>query len=321
MTISLFSDASIDLKRRMLRDYGNKKVIPFTLVLGGGGARGLAHIGVLKALEKNNLTPSLIVGTSMGALVGGMYSQLRSAEAVEEKIRKFLQGDFFKQIGLEQFSDADKKSSHSIWERFATHLKQRYFLSKSMLGTGTFAQKTLLQGMKILLDEGDIHNLPLRFAAVSSDLTTGKEIVFTSGSIITAVAASSAVLGIIAPMKFGSRLVVDGTVTSTIPVPAARSLSSNPIIAVDVRQSLESAESYQHGYEVFIRASDITRFRLNDIMLQQATVVLKPAVADLNWNEFSRINQCIHNGEQAVEENLALLLKKLVKRPFRFFPW
>jgi NTE family protein len=298
-----------------------KKVIPFTLVLGGGGARGLAHIGVLNALEKNNLKPSLIVGTSMGALVGGMYSQLRSADAVEEKIRKFLQGDFFKQIGLEQFSDSDKKSSHSIWERFAAHLRQRYFLSKSMLGTGTFAQKTLLQGMKILLDEGDILNLPLRFAAVASDLTTGEEVVFTSGSLITAVAASSAVLGIVAPLKIDSRLLVDGTVTSTIPVSAACSLSSNPIIAVDVRQSLEITEDCRLGYEIFIRASDISRFRLNDIMLKQATVILKPNVADINWNEFSRIDQCIHAGEQAVEENLSQLLKKFVKHPFHFFPW
>ena len=198
----------------MQKDYRHKKVIPFTLVLGGGGARGLAHIGILKALEKNDLVPSLIVGTSMGALVGGMYSQLYNAEEVEKKIIKYLQGDSFKQIGLEQFSDTDDENSHSLWERFSSHLRQRYFLSKSMFGTGTFAQETLIQGLKMLLTDGDIHDLSLRFAAVTNDIVTGEEIVFTSGPIITAIAASCAVLGIVAPIKIDSRLLVDGTVTS-----------------------------------------------------------------------------------------------------------
>ena len=108
----------------------------------------------------------------------------------------------------------------------------------------------------------------------------------------------------------------------SIPVPAARSLSSDPIIAVDVRQSLDNFLNYQHGYEIFIRASDITRSILNDIHLKQANIILKPDAANLNWNEFSHVNQCIHSGEQVVEENLPKLEKLLVRRSFLFFsPW
>lgn len=298
-----------------------KNLIPFSLVLGGGGARGLAHIGVLKALEKNNLLPSSIVGTSMGALVGALYAQLQNAEAVEEKMKEYFQGDFFKKIGLEEFSDTDPESPHSLWERFAVHLRQRYFLSKSLLGTGLFAQVTLLQGMEMLLGNGDISDLPLRFAAITSDLVTGEEVVFTSGSLCTAVGASCAVLGIVAPIKFDSRLLVDGTVTSTIPVSAARTLSRDPIVAVDVRQSLDCYENFPHGYEVFIRASDITRYQLNDIHLKQASIVLTPEVGKINWNEFSRMNQCIDQGEQIVEKNLSKLTDVLIRKPFRLFHW
>jgi NTE family protein len=305
----------------MQRNQGNKKVIPFTLVLGGGGARGLAHIGVLKALEKIDLIPSLIVGTSMGAVVGGMYSQLRSAEAVEKKIRKFLQGDFFKRIGLEQFSDTDRESSHSVWERFAAHLRQRYFLSRSVFGNGTFAQITLLQSLNMLLEEGDIRDGSPRFAAVTSDLVDGEEHVITSGSIISAVAASSAVPGIVAPLAAGTRFFIDGTVTSTVPVPAASSLSKDPIIAVDVRRSLGSFENHRHGYEIVIRASEVTTRKLNDLHLQQADIILKPDVEDIDWNEFHRIDQCIRAGEHTVEQNMRKLTDKLIKRPFRFFPW
>jgi len=305
----------------MQRNRGNKKVVPFTLVLGGGGARGLAHIGILKALEKIDLIPSLIVGTSMGAVVGGMYSQLRSAEAVEEKMRKFLRGDFFKRIGLEQFSDTDRENSHSVWERFAAHLRQRYIFSKSVLGSGTFAQTTLFQSLKMLLEEGDIRDGSLRFAAVTSDLVNGEEHVFTSGSIITAVAASSAVPGIIAPLATGSHLFIDGTVTSTVPVPAASSLSKDPIIAVDVRRSLGSFENHQHGYEVVIRASEVTTRKLNDLQLQRANIILRPDVENIDWNEFHNIDRCIRDGEHTVEQNMRLLKDKLIKRPFRFFPW
>jgi len=302
---------------RMNRNYRHKKMIPFTLVLGGGGARGLAHIGVLKALERNDFMPSLIVGTSMGALVGAMYAQLLDAELVKEKIRTFLQGDFFRQIGLEQFSESDADSSTSVWERFAAHLRQRYFLSKSALGSGAFAQKALLQSLGMLLNDGDIRDLPLRFAAVTSDLVTGQEFTLTSGAIITAVAASSAVPGIVAPLAVGPRLFIDGTVTSTIPVAAARSLSKNPVIAVDVRHSLGGFENHRHGIEVVIRAGEVTSYKLNDLQLQQADIVLKPDVADFLWNEFHRIDQCIRAGEQTVEGNLRQLTDRLVKHSFR----
>ncbi len=292
---------------------------PFTLVLGGGGARGLAHVGVLKAIEKIDLVPSLIVGTSMGSVVGAMYSQLRSAEAVETRLRKFLEGDFFKRIGLDQFSETDTGSTRSVWDRFAAHLRQRYFFSKSALGSGTFAQTTLFQSMRMLLEDEDIRDTAIRFAAVASDLATGEEFIFTSGSIITAVVASSAIPGIIAPVEVGSHLLTDGKVTSTIPVPAARSLSNDPVIAVDVRRSLGGFENHRRGFEIVIRASDVTNSKLNDMHVRQADVILKPDVADIDWNEFGCIDRCILAGERAVEENLQSLTQKLVKRRFRFF--
>jgi NTE family protein len=301
----------------MQRNPVHTKVHPFTLVLGGGGARGLAHIGILKALEKIGLVPSLIVGTSMGAVVGGMYAQLKSADAVEKKFREFLEGSFYKRIGLEQFSDTDTKSSRSVWERFATHLRQRYFISKSALGNGKFAQTTLIQSLNFLLEEGDISGLSLRFAAVASDIAYGEEFVFSSGSIITAVAASSAIPGIVAPLEVDSHHFVDGKVTSTIPVPAARSLSKDPIIAVDVRQSLGKYENHQHGYEIVMRAWEVTNNKLDDIQLQKANIVLKPDVDIIDWNEFRCIDQCILAGERAVEENLQRIKDRFVGSKFQ----
>jgi NTE family protein len=293
------------------------KVRPFTLVLGGGAARGLAHIGILKALEKIGFIPSLIVGTSMGAVVGCMYSQLRSADAVEKKFREFLEGSYYKRIGLELFSDTDSTSSRTVWERFSMHLRQRYFISKSALGNGKFVQTTLIQSLNLLLEEGDLRDLNPRCAAVTSDIISGEECVLTSGSIITAVAASSAIPGIVAPLEIDERRFVDGKVTSTIPVPAARSLSKNPIIAVDVRQSLGWYENHQHGYEIVMRAGEVTNHRLDDIQLQQANFVLRPDVGAINWNAFHCIDQCIQAGEQAVEENLQRLKDRFVGSIFQ----
>ncbi len=222
---------------------------------------------------------------------------------------------------MEQFSDIDNENSNSVWERFAAQLRQRYYFSKSVLGNGTSAQTTLIQSLKMLLEDGDICDLSLRFAAVTSDLVDGEEQVLTSGSIITAVAASSAVPGIVAPLAIGPRLFIDGTVTSTIPVPAASLLSKDPIVAVDVRRSLGSFGNHWHGYEVVMRAGEVTTRKLNDLHLKRANVVLEPDVRNVDWNEFNRIDQCISAGEQAVEQNKQQLMENFTKRSFRLFHW
>ena len=298
----------------------DKKMRPFTLVLGGGGARGLAHIGVLKALEKLQLIPSLIVGTSMGAVVGAMYAQMLNAELVEERFAKFLRGKFYRQIGLEQFSDTDDISSPSVWERFTAHLRQRYLFSRSALGSGEFARTKLLQALGLLLDDAELRDLRIPFAAVTCDLTDGEEFIFTSGPLVTAVAASAAVVGVVAPIRIGRRLFIDGTVTSTIPVPAARSLSPNPVIAVDVRKSLGEFAQYRRGYEVVLRSNEITSYKFNEMHLRKADVVLRPHVTDFDWNQFRQIKKCVKAGEISVEQNRKQILAKL-KKKFWLFPW
>jgi NTE family protein len=173
----------------------------------------------------------------------------------------------------------------------------------------------------MLLEDKNIQDLSIRFAAVSCDLATGEEVICTSGSIINAIAASSAVPGVVAPLAIGPRFLVDGTVTSTIPVPAAWSLSKNPIIAVDVRRSINGFESHRHGYEVVIHSSEITNYKLNEIHLQNADIIIRPNVSDVEWNKFRCIDKCINAGEQAIEENITQIEKILTKRRFRFFPW
>jgi NTE family protein len=303
-----------DDEELMNNDRRNTEIKPFTLALGGGGARGLAHIGVLRALERRRLLPARIVGTSMGALVGAMYAKLGRADAVEEKLRAFLEGEFFKRAGLEQFSDTDTENGHSLWDRFAAHLRQRFLMSISALGTGAFAQESLLQGCAMLLGGGSISDLRIPFAAIATDLMSGEE-------VVPAVAASCAVLGIVAPLKSGNRLLVDGTVTGTIPVRAARMWSSDPVLAVDVRQSLVTSEVPRYGYEVFIRASEITRSTLNEVHLREAAATIRPEVFNVRWNEFSRVNDCIRWGEQAVEAESSVLLRRFTKRRWRLEWW
>jgi NTE family protein len=187
-----------------------------------------------------------------------------------------------------------------------------------MLGTGLFAQETLFKSINMLIDETRIENLTLPFAAVACDLKSGKEIIFTKGSLISAVTASSAVPGVIAPLDIDNQLLIDGTVTSTIPIMAARLLSKNTIVAVDVRKNLDEFENPQRGYEVVLRSNEITTRILNDLYLKDADVILKPDVASIKWNEFRTIDLCIQAGEQTVKENLPPLSKKLHKLTFSF---
>jgi hypothetical protein len=102
-------------------------------------------------------------------------------------------------------------------------------------------------------------------------------------------------------------------------VPAALSLSNNPIIAVDVRRSLGSFDNHRHGYEIVIRANEVTTRKLNDLHLQQAKIILRPDVGNIDWNEFHRIDQCVRTGEYIVEQNAQHLTNKLAKHRFLFF--
>jgi NTE family protein len=176
------------------------------LVLGGGGARGLAHIGVLKILEENNIPIDIVVGTSIGALIGGLYVSGLNANQIEA-------------IAL----PIDKKFIFKM-------------LSPSLPTSGFVDGENIRNYLNTYLGELNIEQAKRAFAAVATDLKTGKEIVLKKGRIVDAIMASTAIPILFKPVMYQNRLLCDGGLTNPLPVSVARKLGADIIIAVNVEQ-------------------------------------------------------------------------------------
>jgi NTE family protein len=174
------------------------------LVLGGGGARGLAHIGVLKVLEKNHLPIDIIVGTSIGALIGGFYAARTSIELIE-KMALSVDLKFVAKMLAPSFSTSGLVDGERV----------RSFLGK-------------------FLGEIKIEDMTIPFSSVATDLTTGEEVIFTSGSLVDAIMASIAIPMLFNPVHYQNRYLVDGGLVNPLPVSVAYRLGAEVIIAANV---------------------------------------------------------------------------------------
>jgi NTE family protein len=173
------------------------------LVLGSGAARGFAHIGVMRALIAHGIKPDIIVGTSMGALVGGCYA-VDQLDALED------------------------------WARSLTRRRIIGYLDMSLGGSGLIGGERLATRLEESIGGVAIENMPIRFAAIATEIGTGHEVWLTRGSLALALRASYALPGIFAPVHVGGRWLVDGALVNPVPVSAARALGARVVIAVNM---------------------------------------------------------------------------------------
>jgi NTE family protein len=276
----------------------------FSLVLGGGGARGIAHLGVLRVLERENITPSLIVGTSMGSVIGGMYAQTRDTKTILERIENFFSSDFFTKIGLDFFVLEDKVDRHNFLDHWINKAKRHLYLSRTLTRESALPEQVLREAISYLLDDGDIESCPIPFAAVATDLGTGDVVIIQNGSIREAVTASSSIPAIAKPVDIGGRMLIDGGSACITPVVPAKQISRDPVVAVDVWRSLSTMTLPSRGLGVLLRAGEITQINLNRLLVDQAEVVIRPAVQEYQWVKFGLYKELIRRGEEAAAMKL-----------------
>jgi NTE family protein len=190
------------------------------LALGGGAARGFAHIGVLRALVARGITPDIIVGTSIGAVAGGCFA----GGALDT---------------LEQ------------WARGLTVRGVLGYLDVSLSGSGLIGGNRLAGHLENALAKTMIEDLPIRFAAIATEVRTGHEIWLTHGRLVEALRASYALPGIFPPVRIGGRWLVDGALVNPVPVSAARALGARVVIAVNL-----NADQFGRGITIVSHGSD-----------------------------------------------------------------
>ncbi len=272
------------------------------LALGGGGARGLAHIGVLKILEKEKIGIQAITGCSMGAIVGGLYAYLGEAQKVEDFIRDILHSPKIKELGLEALTE-EGSPDKSFFEQFFDFVDVRLKAIKS-LGRLSFFDEETTQQIFELLPDVPIEELPIPFSAIATDLVTGSEINFTTGSLRKVLQASAAIPGIFPPVKIDNFLLVDGSASESVPAGKVKEIGADRVLAVNVSRDIRLFEEPQNLIEILFRTEDITSYQLSQIRLKEADLVISPKVKELSWVDFDKFDYLIAAGEIVTLENI-----------------
>ncbi|MEA1939491.1 MAG: patatin-like phospholipase family protein [Candidatus Caldatribacteriota bacterium] len=281
------------------------------LVLGGGGARGLAHIGVLKVLERENIPIDFIVGTSMGAILGASYALERDINKIEKITNKYSKLNKFS-IDL-TFSKQNKKERVFFLRKMSNFLKRGYILNlelrKRYLNDGE-DMKTIIQE---LIDNKFFKDTKIPFTAVAADLVKGEKVVLNKGKLSDAILASSSIPGMFPPVTLDKKILVDGGVVSVVPVDVAYSLGATFVIAVNVSQGIKRKLEFGNAVDILFRSDLITSTELRKLQLSFADIVINPKVGHIHWSNFSKPEKCIKEGEIAAE-NVILELKRKLKR-------
>lgn len=272
------------------------------VALGGGGARGLAHLGVLLHLVEVGIRPQFVAGTSIGALVGAAYAVGQELPKVVAVLEHLELGKIF---GVPETYDRvlGQAIAESLWER----LRGRAWWEE-----GSPRLSRLLELAKLFTKGMWFEDLEIPFVAVAADLATGEEVRIDEGAVHVGVAASAALPGLFGPVQWRKRYLVDGALVNNLPVEAVVALGARRVLAVDVSAPLGPVPRTLVG--VALRAQEITARELGRVKLEEARrrlgprlVVIHPEVDEIGLLEFSRIEEAVDAGRIAARSAVSFL--------------
>ncbi|HUD70370.1 MAG TPA: patatin-like phospholipase family protein [Dongiaceae bacterium] len=274
------------------------------LALGGGAARGLAHLGVLKVLEENRIPVDLIIGTSVGALIGGVYATTRDAAMTEKRFHEFIFSKAFKRARFD-FLKESREARRGVMSRVVTLFKKGIFYSFSVAKTSWVSAEYFEHNINALLDDVPIEKAGIPFHAVAADMLTGDLVVLSQGGLRRAVSASSAVPGLLPPVSIDGRLLIDGGWVAQVPVVPALDQGCDLVIAVDVSRELEPLAEQGSGLNIMVRAAAIRAEALRLMQGRLADILIEPDVGRVHWADFSAVDECVRRGEEATRARIA----------------
>jgi NTE family protein len=286
------------------------------LVLSGGGARGISHIGVLRKLEAYNLPIDLIVGTSMGSVIGGFYAAGLSTDELEKMIRNIDWNSIYR--------DETERENLFIGQKVE---QDRYLLNIRFDGFKAYLPTSFTSGQKILsIITNELYltnyqavynfdNLKIPFRAIATDLISGNRMVINEGPLAEAIYASTAVPLLFSPVVKNDMLLVDGGLSSNFAVDAARAMGMDAVIVVDITSPLRNINELQAPWEIADQVTTIMMQSTNAEQIQMADIIVKPHLEGIGSTEFDKIDLMIEAGEKAVDQvikQINTLLKRKI---------
>jgi len=285
----------------------------FILVLGGGGGRGLAHLGVLEVLQERHLKPDAIVGTSMGALVGAMYGLQPDAEQCIEQTLSFLKSDMFVKVKLPVMS----QSIDEAWyDRLVAFAHQSLLFAKVVNGISVADVALLSKIVAFFCDGHDFADLKIPVYVTAVHYPTGECRLFSQAdkvSLTKAVAASMAIPSVFDPVLIQGERYVDGGVVSEIPVVEAKSIAHPRQCVVAINVGARPSENFEakNILEMMDWSINTKSLYLRAHSKNYADILIEPLVGFTQWHDFSKPEDEIEKGRQAARQMLPTLLRRL----------
>jgi NTE family protein len=281
-----------------------KKARKIGLALGGGGARGFAHIGILKVLDREGIRPDIIVGTSIGSIVGGAIVSGMTVNALEERADAFLESDLYRSSELKAMGDAESGAEQRMSRRIQTYFKTKIRLAQALFRPGILPSKDMEEFVNFFIPDIQIEETVIPFGAVTTDLTSGECVFLTHGSLRQAILASSSVPGALPPVEVEGRQLADGGVICTVPAGYAAELGADFVIAVSIDRDILLGSELQTAVDIYVRAGEIMGFHLEQHHLKHADLVIRPNLGNIHWTDFSQSKELIALGEAAARKSL-----------------
>ena len=285
--------------------YKNLKI---GLALGGGGARGACHIGVLKSLERRGIIPDVISGTSAGSMIGAMYASHANADVIEEKYTAHVNGEDFKDLGFRYIPNNEKDDS--VFSQVFKQMKNQYILMVSSTRKSLVKNERLAKAANNLFANSQFSDLKIPLIVTATDLISGKPMLYKSGNVVDAVVKSSSIPGFVEPTYIDNRMLLDGGIVFPTPVPPLIG-ECDFIIAVNISRAFDTNEEPDNIFEITNRARDISTLHLNSYLLKQSDFVISPEHKNLHWSAFDKTEEFIKNGYNAAESEIEKLLVQL----------
>jgi NTE family protein len=281
------------------------------LVLSGGGARGTAHIGVLKVLEELKIPIDCIAGTSMGAVVGGLYASGMTADQIDATIRSLDWQDAFRDSPpRRELAFRRKQDDRNFLVRLPLGLKHYQILLPKGFIQGQKLQETLRRLTLPFSDDADFDLLPTPFRAVATDLENGKAVLLDKGDLAIAMRASISAPGLFAPVETQGRLLVDGGLAENLPIDVARAMHADILIVSDVsfplqpRSALDTALTISNQMLAILVRKDADRQLAT---LGSSDILIEPVLGTASSTDFTAVNSSIAAGEKAARAMLPRL--------------
>lgn len=244
------------------------------LALGSGSAKGLAHIGVIKVLQENDISVDLVAGSSIGAVIGGMYAAKQDTKEMEQI------------------------ANETDWQLLLSLIDPSW-------GQGLIEGEKVKSFIERHLGDVNFEELDIPFSVLATDMRTGDPVVLNEGNVVNAIRASISLPLVFKPVELDGRLLSDGGLSRPVPVDTVQQMGADVVLAVNLFSRKSDTEEDELGlYQVANRSLDLLRYHLSLSNVQQADLVITPEVGEVKWNEFLSNEETIAAGEEAAREML-----------------